>query len=137
MLGEQDVYTNTKIFPLQGSRFIRVYHLLLYICFPMIYTDNNNHGGAKRFCGARRRRALVVFCSNQWKTDIHQKRVYANKSAALQRPILGIGVYILLPHACVKQKPAVGQPLNLQTLPSGGQPDFDAPTSAINDEFDA
>jgi hypothetical protein len=72
--GDQDVYTSTSHWPLQGSKCIGVYPFLVYTCFPMICAENNNHRGAKCPCGARRRRDVVVLCAKHWKTGIHQKQ---------------------------------------------------------------
>ena len=47
--------------------------LLVRTTIPPTFSKNNNHRGAERPCGARQRRALVVFATCWWNCGVHQK----------------------------------------------------------------
>jgi hypothetical protein len=97
IFGAQDVYTSTSQCPFQGSKSIGVYPVLVYTCFPMICTENNKGAPSARPTGALRAPVVFVFCANHWKTGIHQKHVYTNGFDPLEGPMIGAGVYMLVP----------------------------------------
>jgi hypothetical protein len=81
------MYTPAPVIGLFRAANPLVYICLVYTCFPVICTDNNHRGATEGFS-----------CANHWKTGIHQTNVYTNGIAALEGPMTGACVYILVPN---------------------------------------
>jgi hypothetical protein len=99
---QQNENSGTRVYmPLLYIGSSRVEDLLgynYYWCIRAFQCDmtETTIAGAKGPCVAHRRCALVVSFISRRKADIHQKWVSTIKSAALEGPISGGGVYILV-----------------------------------------
>jgi hypothetical protein len=105
----------TKIGP---SRAACCFAYTPFYCIPVssvICTENNNHRGAKRACGACRRRALVVlFVCHSWNVYAPKMSIHEKPAALEQRRG---GVSMLVPHMGLKEGGARFSPSIVVAVP--------------------